>query len=117
VTRIARGNREMAAVQKKLHNWYNRYGGAAVILGRLIGYVRPWASYIAGLSGIRPGPFFLYTLIGSMMVNLLTMIFTVQLATFWQQYRGYHYLISLGVIATFLVIFLYPLVRRHKRTS
>jgi len=62
--RLAAGSGPARALQW-LDRWYAGYGHATVFGARLVGQVRPWASYAAGLGEVRPLPFIIWTALGS----------------------------------------------------
>ncbi|APH74192.1 DedA family protein [Aquibium oceanicum] len=45
--------------------WFQKHGGKAVLLGRLVPAVRTFISVPAGVSGMRLGPFLTYSAIGT----------------------------------------------------
>jgi membrane protein DedA with SNARE-associated domain len=66
-------SRTMMHVREKMQIWYGKYGALAVLFGRLVGQVRPWASLAAGMGGVRQGTFWLWTTVGSMLYAALAM--------------------------------------------
>jgi len=49
--------------------WFERWGGWAVFLGRMVPLVRTFVSYPAGISRMRIGPFLLFSALGSLPWN------------------------------------------------
>jgi membrane protein DedA with SNARE-associated domain len=66
----------MMRVQAKMEKWYGKYGGLAVLLGRLVGQVRPWASLAAGMAKVPQLRFWIWTTVGSMIYTVVAMYFT-----------------------------------------
>lgn len=79
-------------------DWYTRYGSLTVLITRLIGYVRPWASYVAGFAGVRLGPFLLWTFIGTLVLNVVVLYFTKWLLVLWRQTEHQHSVLLLGIV-------------------
>lgn len=50
----------------KAEVWFQRHGGRAVFLGRMIPGIRTFISIPAGLAGMKLGPFLAWTLLGSL---------------------------------------------------
>jgi membrane protein DedA with SNARE-associated domain len=49
--------------------WFDRYGGWAVFLGRMVPLVRTFVSYPAGIARMRLGPFIVFSTLGSLPWN------------------------------------------------
>jgi membrane protein DedA with SNARE-associated domain len=49
---------------ERANRWFDRYGGRAVLIGRLLPVVRTFISLPAGIAGMEPVRFGIYTLIG-----------------------------------------------------
>ena len=50
---------------QRAHEFFEKYGGKAVILGRFVPIVRTFVPFVAGAGQMRPQSFFLYNLIGA----------------------------------------------------
>jgi len=72
--------------QKTFHGWMKKYGSFAVFISRLIGYVRPWSSYLAGIGEIKLVPFLLYNIAGSALIIVLTLIVLGGAVEIWRAY-------------------------------
>lgn len=48
----------------RAHHWFERYGGPSVLVGRLLPVVRTFISLPAGIAGMPPLRFGIYTLVG-----------------------------------------------------
>lgn len=72
--------------QKTFSRWMEKYGILAVFLSRLIGYVRPWSSYIAGIGEVKFIPFIIFNLSGSIFIILLTMFVLGTVVNLWSGY-------------------------------
>ena len=69
-----------------LQKWYVRYGVLAILIGRLLGHVRPWASLVAGMAHVPPLRFWIWTVTGSLLYTAAAMWFTVWGWHLWVQY-------------------------------
>lgn len=105
--------------QKKVTAWYDRYGSVTVFATRLIGYVRPWSSLVAGVAKFAFWPFLLWTFLGTILFVYPTMRVTRLLVVAWAQYPGLHLLISFGALLLFFGVTLYGLgkSRREQKKS
>ena len=109
----------VVAVQGKMQKWYAKYGPLAILFGRLVGQVRPWTSFVAGLSRVPMLPFWLWTFVGTLAYTFCSMWVTAVGYKYWQAHR------ELGgpMIAIMLTIFyglpvykgIEHLVKRHLR--
>ncbi len=63
-------------VQEKMHGWYAKYGALAILFGRLVGQVRPWASLAAGMAKVPQGRFWFWTTIGASIYTVIAMALT-----------------------------------------
>jgi membrane-associated protein len=62
-TLLRRGWVKPAHIQKT-HDYFERYGGFTLIVGRFVPIVRTIAPFLAGLSQMHPGRFLTYNIIG-----------------------------------------------------
>lgn len=63
----------LRAAGHTLQNWYSRYGSATVFIANLVGYVRPWASLVAGWSQYGFSWFVIWTVLGTALFVYLAM--------------------------------------------
>lgn len=71
---------------KAIHKWYADHGKATIFATRFIGYVRPWSSLVAGFAHIEFGSFVCWTLLGSLLFNIIVLVFTQYLLNWWYQF-------------------------------
>ncbi len=95
-------NKKITEVHKKLSEWYKKNGDLAVFITRFVGYVRPWSSIVAGLAEVEFWPFLLWTTLGSLLFNIITLYFTSIFFTVWRRSAINHFFI---VIIFFLLFF------------
>lgn len=93
-------NKKLTEVQEKLEEWYKKYGNFTVFLTRFIGYVRPWSSFVAGFAEVKPWPFVLWTALGALIFNTITLYFSGVFLLIWRRYSAFHVLFI--IISTFL---------------
>jgi membrane protein DedA with SNARE-associated domain len=79
-------HRDFTVTQKKIASWFDKYGLPTVFATRLIGYVRPWSSYIAGIAEVKFIPFILLTAAGTIILNAITLFFIQQVVHVWIHY-------------------------------
>lgn len=102
-----------------LQRWYVRYGVLAILIGRLLGHVRPWASLVAGMAHVPPVRFWLWTVIGSLLYTAAAMWVTVWGWHLWVQYprlraAGVIGMLAIGYGASVYVA-VRGLIRRRRR--
>jgi membrane protein DedA with SNARE-associated domain len=89
------------AVHDKMRHWYARYGPLAILLGRLIGQVRTWSSFVAGLSRVPVLPFVLWDIVGTLILTAVTMWVTAVGYAYWQTHRH----MTAPIVVTMLIVF------------
>ncbi|MBC7104530.1 MAG: DedA family protein [Firmicutes bacterium] len=109
------GNREFLAARRKLRDWYARYGALTVFATRFIGYVRPWASFVAGFARVNLLSFTFWTALGSLIFNVLLLEFTKYLIYVWQSYVSLHALIALTLVLSFGGLVVWKILRGRKK--
>jgi len=96
--------------------WFARYGPRAVLIGRLLPMVRTFISLPAGLAGMKPVRFGIYTTIGSIPWIAALAYAGYAVGSNWQSiasaFRGPTYIIA-GVVVIGLIIAIWWYVRRH----
>ncbi|HUD20700.1 MAG TPA: VTT domain-containing protein, partial [Candidatus Saccharimonadales bacterium] len=100
----------------KLLDWYGHYGSVIVFAARLVGYVRPWSSLIAGFAEFAFWPFLLWSSLGTLIFVYVTMKVTAVLVIAWQHFPFGHIIISL-LIALGFFAFLFFARRKSKSAS
>ncbi len=87
--------------------WFDRYGGTAVLIGRLIPAVRSLISVPAGLRRMPLGRFTLYTTIGSGVYNVVLISLGYTLGERWEtvgRYSDYvNYTVYAAIVLTVVV--------------
>lgn len=87
--------------QDMFAHWMKHYGNVAVFFSRLIGYVRPWSSYLAGIGEVKFVPFIIYNVLGSAVIIAITMLVLGGAVNLWQAYPIFRPI----AIALFLIFF------------
>jgi membrane protein DedA with SNARE-associated domain len=95
---------QISEIQKKLGMWLEKYGLLAVFFSRLVGYVRPWSSYIAGLIELPRRPFLAYSFFGSLVFNLASLAFTREVLHFWDLYPAARLAMSASFVIGLLIL-------------
>lgn len=89
------------AAHEKVQRWYARYGAMAVLFGRLVGQVRPWSSFLAGLARVPALTFWLWTILGTMIFTAVAMWMTAVGFKYWQAHRE----MGVPIVVVLMVIF------------
>lgn len=115
LSRRIRESNKIVRVHEKLAKWYQKYGDLTIFISRFIGYVRPWSSYIAGFAGVRFWPFFIYTLIGSLIFNIFNLYFANIFILIWRKYTIFHLAIIWSIGLIFFALVIYELLKLFKK--
>ena len=91
----------ISAIQAKMSGWLHTYGLTAVIFSRLVGFVRPWSSYLAGAIDLPRLPFLAASFIGSLIFNIIALALTQTIVRFWERYP----IARIGLSASFVLGF------------
>jgi membrane protein DedA with SNARE-associated domain len=103
--------KKVQEVREKLEKWYKDYGNITVFATRFIGYVRPWSSLVAGFAGISFWPFLLWTSVGSLLFNIMTLYMSSIFLAIWRRYAIYHSLIVTAMVLSFCGLIIYELIQ------
>lgn len=96
----------------RLTKWYDEFGNATVFITRLIGYVRPWSSLIAGFAQVPFWSFLFWTTAGSLIFVTVSLWFTHFFVRIWRIFPDSHLLIIVAMFILFFGIILFELIRR-----
>ena len=95
--------------------WFNRHGGKAVFIGRLIPAVRTLISVPAGIAGMPLGSFLLYSAAGTILWTALLATAGYLLESQYDKVAHWMNPISNVVIGLFVLGYLYRVVRFRQR--
>lgn len=102
--------------QEIFARWMKKYGDLAVFISRLVGYVRPWASYLAGIGEIKFVLFIIYNVLGSAIIIALSMATLGIVVELWRRYIFLQPYIAIIMILSFIGFWFYlALDHRFKR--
>jgi len=99
----------------KAQRWFDRFGGIAVCVGRLIPAVRSIISVPAGVARVGLHRFLLWSAIGTTVWSSLLVMVGYQLGTRFSEVEQWLNPVSWAVIAIAVVSYLYRLIRQPKR--
>ena len=104
------GDEEFSAAERL----FSRYGGVAVLIGRMMPAIRTFISLPAGLFSMNPVKFTAYTLIGSIPWNFALAYIGYILSENWKLILKYAHLLDALALTAALgaVVYLYSRVRR-----
>ncbi|MCQ4082358.1 DedA family protein [Streptomyces sp. RB6PN25] len=101
----------------KANAWFNKYGPAAVGLGRVLPVIRTFISLPAGIAAMSPVRFGIYTTIGCIPWTALLAWAGYAVGRNWQtiadDFHGPTYVIA-GIVAVAAVVGVIVYIRRHK---
>jgi membrane protein DedA with SNARE-associated domain len=110
--------------ENKLHKseiWFQKYGKAAVLLGRLAPGIRELISVPAGLARMNLIHFILFTFIGSFLWSLSLTMIGFYLGDAWDEFskessKAFH-VISIIIVIPIMVILIYKLIIKKRRNK
>jgi membrane-associated protein len=102
---------------QQAHDFFERYGGKAVVLGRFVPIVRTFVPFVAGGGAMRYSQFFFYNVVGAMLwVGLC--VGGGYLFGNWEPVRNNFGLVALGIVGISLLPMLWGyLISRLERTT
>jgi membrane protein DedA with SNARE-associated domain len=112
IRNILFSNHRMEVVE----NWFNKYGSIAVLFSRLIPAFRTVVSFPAGMVRMPLLKFTTYTVAGCIIWNTFLIYLGDYLGTNWEIIVNYLHIILVGLIAVFLIILVFILIRRRNHT-
>lgn len=111
-------SKKFTAAKTAIDKWYDKYGSVTVLATRVIGYVRPWSSLIAGMAKFPFWPFLFWSMVGTLIFVYPTMKVTAVLVTIWNRYPIAHILISVGILVGMLgVLFVFRVRKQGARRA
>lgn len=99
---ITRQTHKYEKVLSKIHHFFHTYGALTIILGKLIGTLRPLTSFVAGTSGMDVKKYAFLTAIASTIWSC-TYVFFVYNFTKYIRYIS-HTIVMMGIVAIFIVM-------------
>lgn len=96
-------------------DWFRRHGRSAVLVGRLVPGVRTVISVPAGLCGMHPLPFLVYTTVGSSGWTLFLAAAGFVLRQQWPLVQQYVAPVGKLILGLLLLWFLVRFVRQYRR--
>ena len=94
--------------------WFDRYGGWAVLLGRLIPTVRTFISVPAGLSEMKPATFLFFTTLGTSAFSALLAVAGYLLESQYEKIQGWMNPVSTVVFVLIAGVYIYRVVTFKK---
>jgi membrane protein DedA with SNARE-associated domain len=101
---------------ERAERWFDRFGNAAVFLGRITPVVRSFISVPAGVFRSRLGPYTVLTLIGSAIWCFALAGVGWALGSQWERFHENFHYVDYAVLAGIAVLLAYVLVRRRRST-
>jgi membrane protein DedA with SNARE-associated domain len=103
---------------ERAEGWFDRHGGLAVLIGRVIPVVRSLVSVPAGVERMPLWRFVLYTIIGSGVYNLVLIGLGYVLGSRWKTVEQYSNYLNYAIYAAILVaVGLFALKRVRRRRA
>jgi membrane protein DedA with SNARE-associated domain len=100
----------------RAERWFDRFGNAAVFLGRITPVVRSFISVPAGVFRSRLGPYTVLTLIGSAIWCFALAGVGWALGSQWERFHENFHYVDYAVLAGIAALLAYVLVRRRRST-
>ncbi|KZY02195.1 MULTISPECIES: DedA family protein [unclassified Sulfitobacter] len=97
-------------------DWFERHGRGAVLIGRMVPGIRTVISVPAGLTGMAVTPFLVYSLIGTLIWNLLLTGLGYALGSQYDLVQTYLNPVSNIIFAAIALLYVYRLVRGKGKT-
>jgi membrane protein DedA with SNARE-associated domain len=101
---------------ERAEHWFDRFGNAAVFLGRITPVVRSFISVPAGVFRSRLGPYTVLTLIGSAIWCFALAGVGWALGSQWERFHENFHYVDYAVLAGIAALLAYVLVRRRRST-
>jgi membrane protein DedA with SNARE-associated domain len=99
---------------ERADRWFQRYGEATVLFGRMIPLIRAFVSLPAGVANMPLGRFSVFSLIGTVPWVLALALAGQELGSEWTSVRkGFEY-VDYAIVALLVVGIVYVLVRRRR---
>jgi membrane protein DedA with SNARE-associated domain len=95
--------------------WFQRHGGAAVLIGRLIPTVRTFISVPAGVAGMPVGRFLAYTAVGTVAWTTLLTLAGYWLQSQYTRVSGWLNPVSTGVVILIVAYYLWRVATYQRR--
>jgi membrane protein DedA with SNARE-associated domain len=103
---------------ERAEHWFDRHGGLAVLIGRVVPVVRSLVSVPAGVERMPLWRFILYTIIGSGVYNLVLIGLGYVLGSRWKTVEQYSNYLNYAIYAAILVaVGLFALKRVRRRRA
>lgn len=99
-------NAGVILTRNRVEKWYKKYGSFTNFITRLVGYVRPWSSLVAGFGKENFYTFFGWSFLGSLLFNIIAILFSGSILYFWSNYSFAKYIITGGFVFFFILIWL-----------
>ena len=100
---------------ERAEQWFDRYGGLAVLVGRVVPVVRSLVSVPAGVVAMPLWRFILYTIIGSGVYNLVLVGSGWLLGSRWKTVEQYSNYLNYAIYAAIAVVVGMFVVKRLRR--
>lgn len=104
----------LQAAGHTLKGWYDRYGSATVFFANLVGYVRPWASLVAGWSQYDFAWFVIWTILGTALFVYLALSAMSFLVWAWVESPAAQVILSVMALLAVAVLIFWG-ARAHQR--
>jgi membrane protein DedA with SNARE-associated domain len=100
---------------ERVGTFYEGYGGAALVLGRFVGFLRPLVPFVAGAAGMRYPRFLCYNTVACVLWAVVTVLLGYFLGGSWELVERWIGRTGLVVAAVIAVIVTIVWLRRRSR--
>lgn len=99
----------------KAEELFNKNGSMAVFVGRLLPGIRTFISFPAGVARYPMGKFIFWTTLGTIPWTILLVWLGAKLGEHWQDLIEYNHELLVVMIAVFIVIGIYYVIKNRKK--
>lgn len=89
---------------KKAEQYFEKHGNKSVALARFIGPIRPIVPFIAGLSKMNIGMFFIFNIIGGLLAATVYVLIGYFFGAIWEQISFWVHRLGGGIILVIIVL-------------
>lgn len=102
---------------EQAERWFARFGEGTVLFTRMLPFIRTFISLPAGIAGMKPGRFIIFTLLGCIPWNAALVYLGYRLGDNWGVVEQYMRPISYAICGLVVIMLAWWLLRRNKERT